>query len=864
MKKFNLFLLAVVLFSFCSNLFAADLPYSDLGIPPRIKYPVAQANYITVSAVQSYGITDKSSELELQIFLDNPGYQFTSTTFTVTNRQGVFFYGASTFDSAYHWTYLGDSSKYRNDPNDFYKIRKAFRFATDGRPVGPDSGFILKLHFKIDQPSLIPAGDTLDFWLNDILVLDVNGSKINVSPLSVQVRVPFGKKKEDPKPKEDSVSFALSSLVQVKTNSDEAIIRLYVLNPDLEINKFEYTIAMPTEFTAGEVEFGSEPDGYAYGGKIEINDPTRNSYWGLIWSPEESLFLRNSSNCYVDIHCKLQQPAGYQAGDTAWFTFFAMYGWYSTMDTAVQYPVKGLDPKMYNLAINFPVVFAEADIPNPNNDTVSFTIRQITPVYTDSQELTVKVDMDNPYSVEMNKFYFMLYMDPMFEPIDFKITSGDILNYSFEYNDTLNGNDYYYFDSYTLGDDLMMDEHVSFEIKIKIKDHNLQPGDIEVLTMCIVGALKMNKDTLIYYPLSGYNDQYGFKYDLPIVFLKSNQQPPNTGAIDLFFEEWNGDDSDHFRYGGNQLDLVLNRKDTTNLLTEMTFDISITSKYAEMDLFTIDVFSPAAYTRVYDDGSGNGFIDVSISLDRDTANNFLAKATMNSTGVLPNQPGRDYEGLFEFFIQYAGIFSEEMTMKLDNITASNNAGMSQKQEDIMSILSIDKTEEITINFVDPLKKILARTHPHDVDGDGDFDQADVDMAKEMLDGNFFGNLKSRLAADAVWPYNLQIDMNDYLRLQELLWSTDIGENQSSDFVGLKNYPNPAKDYTIVYFNLPISGEISLDLYDLLGNKIKTLTQGYYQSGESQVNLNCSDLTSGTYLYKLQVRELTKVQRLVVK
>lgn len=71
----------------------------------------------------------------------------------------------------------------------------------------------------------------------------------------------------------------------------------------------------------------------------------------------------------------------------------------------------------------------------------------------------------------------------------------------------------------------------------------------------------------------------------------------------------------------------------------------------------------------------------------------------------------------------------------------------------------------------------------------------------------------------------------------------------------QNYPNPFNPQTVISFNLERAGEVSLDVFDILGRRIAALHAGYLSSGEHQFVWNGADQygqpsPSGIYFYRL--------------
>jgi hypothetical protein len=72
-----------------------------------------------------------------------------------------------------------------------------------------------------------------------------------------------------------------------------------------------------------------------------------------------------------------------------------------------------------------------------------------------------------------------------------------------------------------------------------------------------------------------------------------------------------------------------------------------------------------------------------------------------------------------------------------------------------------------------------------------------------------------------------------------------------DFELNQNYPNPFNPGTIINVTLPVSSEITLKVFDLLGNEVSEIASGYYNSGKYKFNYDGKNLASGIYIYQLK-------------
>ena len=84
----------------------------------------------------------------------------------------------------------------------------------------------------------------------------------------------------------------------------------------------------------------------------------------------------------------------------------------------------------------------------------------------------------------------------------------------------------------------------------------------------------------------------------------------------------------------------------------------------------------------------------------------------------------------------------------------------------------------------------------------------------------------------------------------------------------QNAPNPFNSNTVIRFALPQPSQIELTIYNLLGQPVAILVQGYSAAGTFSVRWDGRDQTgrtvpSGVYLYQLRAGEYTEVRKLLL-
>lgn len=81
----------------------------------------------------------------------------------------------------------------------------------------------------------------------------------------------------------------------------------------------------------------------------------------------------------------------------------------------------------------------------------------------------------------------------------------------------------------------------------------------------------------------------------------------------------------------------------------------------------------------------------------------------------------------------------------------------------------------------------------------------------------------------------------------------------------QNFPNPFNPTTVISYQIPVNSNVSLKLYDVLGNEVATLVNEYKEAGRYKVELNVGEisLSSGIYFYKLQAGEFSQIKKMIL-
>ncbi|MEO8400104.1 MAG: T9SS type A sorting domain-containing protein [Ignavibacteriaceae bacterium] len=98
----------------------------------------------------------------------------------------------------------------------------------------------------------------------------------------------------------------------------------------------------------------------------------------------------------------------------------------------------------------------------------------------------------------------------------------------------------------------------------------------------------------------------------------------------------------------------------------------------------------------------------------------------------------------------------------------------------------------------------------------------------------------------VYYYRLkQIDIDgsyNYSKIVQVDYTLPV------EFSLSQNYPNPFNPSTSIQVSIPIESQVTVTLYNSIGEEISVITNGSFAAGKHTLNFDASKLSSGTYIY----------------
>jgi len=139
-----------------------------------------------------------------------------------------------------------------------------------------------------------------------------------------------------------------------------------------------------------------------------------------------------------------------------------------------------------------------------------------------------------------------------------------------------------------------------------------------------------------------------------------------------------------------------------------------------------------------------------------------------------------------------------------------------------------------------------------------------------LDTSYSGRSFYWVASDTAWN-----DLGYSLFIRAIvshLVPTDVEQDLPSGlpsaYVLHQNYPNPFNPSTVIEYSIPRRSQVEITLYNLLGQKVKTLVDKAEPAGNYSAYWNGTDysgkpVASGVYLYRLKAGDFVETRKMIL-
>lgn len=194
-----------------------------------------------------------------------------------------------------------------------------------------------------------------------------------------------------------------------------------------------------------------------------------------------------------------------------------------------------------------------------------------------------------------------------------------------------------------------------------------------------------------------------------------------------------------------------------------------------------------------------------------------------------------------------------------------------------------RSQQYTDFTIQPARGFPTRIAAHaDCDGNGIIDSADICPIVEFFDRDTAlpkAIVDQWLSEAQSWSstvvdellgalFECESQGQGAVILRETLMAMQSQNPIPTDYALEQNYPNPFNPATVISFSLAEPGEITLDVFDILGRRVITLATGPWDAGNHRLTWNGrSDggerVASGLYFYRLQTHKLTQTRKMLL-
>lgn len=109
---------------------------------------------------------------------------------------------------------------------------------------------------------------------------------------------------------------------------------------------------------------------------------------------------------------------------------------------------------------------------------------------------------------------------------------------------------------------------------------------------------------------------------------------------------------------------------------------------------------------------------------------------------------------------------------------------------------------------------------------------------------------------------------DWVNGFKLIYSyipTDVTEitSEFNDYSLSNNYPNPFNPSTTIRYSISTTSQVTIKVFDILGNEIKTIVDGEMSLGKYEVLFDASGLSSGIYFYQIKAGDFNQTRKMIL-
>ena len=143
-------------------------------------------------------------------------------------------------------------------------------------------------------------------------------------------------------------------------------------------------------------------------------------------------------------------------------------------------------------------------------------------------------------------------------------------------------------------------------------------------------------------------------------------------------------------------------------------------------------------------------------------------------------------------------------------------------------------------------------------------ELEKDKPQEIIISYIIGRGSDPINSVTVARENVQRAILEYQNnFASMTYTPPAPTNPVNSYVLYQNYPNPFNPTTTIRYELPQDGIVTIEVFDILGQKVKTILNEYKRADRYEVTFNSAQLASGVYIYQLRVNDFITSKKMVL-
>ena len=143
-------------------------------------------------------------------------------------------------------------------------------------------------------------------------------------------------------------------------------------------------------------------------------------------------------------------------------------------------------------------------------------------------------------------------------------------------------------------------------------------------------------------------------------------------------------------------------------------------------------------------------------------------------------------------------------------------------------------------------------------------QLEKDKPQEIIIAYVIGRGNDPLNSVTVARENVQRAIQEYQsNFASMTYTAPPPTNPVTNYVLYQNYPNPFNPNTTIRYELPQDGVVTIEVFDILGQKVKTILNEFKRADRYEVTFSSTGLASGVYIYQLRVNDFITSKKMML-